>query len=125
MPHHHHRLHPKINEAIMRYADVIWRPSHASQREMVENPLCRAAHHDGSPSVQNSAERFASSKVGVSPHFLIGQGGEIYQFVQLEDIAWHAKGGIATASASSMLHDRRGLKQWASLSERTRRNLSA
>ena len=79
--------------AIMRYADAIWRPSSCFTAGNGRKPTFVVLHiTDGAPSVKNSAERFAASKAGVSPHFLIGQGGEIYQFVQLEDIAWHAKG---------------------------------
>ena len=79
------------------------------QREMVENLRLFVLHiTDGSPSVQNAAERFAAFKSWRIASFLIGQGGEIYQFVQLEDIAWHAKVGTATALASSTLRGRQG-----------------
>ena len=109
----------------MHYADAIWRPSSCFTAGNGRKPSFVVLHiTDGAPSVQNSAERFASSKAGVSPHFLIGQGGEIYQFVQLEDIAWHAKGWNSNSIGIEHVARSPGeLKQWASLSERTRRSL--
>ncbi len=109
----------------MRYPDAIWRPSSCFSPGHGRKPTFVVIHiTDGAPSVQNSAERFASSKAGVSPHFLIGQGGEIYQFVQLEDIAWHAKGWNSNSIGIEHVARSPGeLKQWASLSERTRRSL--
>ena len=54
----------------------------------------------------------------------IGQGGEIYQFVQLEDIAWHAKGWNNDSIGIEHVARSPGeLKQWATLSEHTRRSL--
>lgn len=109
----------------MRYPDAIWRPSSCFSPGHGRKPTFIVIHiTDGAPSVQNSAERFASSKAGVSPHFLIGQGGEIYQFVQLEDIAWHAKGWNSNSIGIEHVARSPGeLKQWASLSSRTRRSL--
>jgi len=109
----------------MRYSDAIWRPSSCFTAGNGRKPTFAVLHiTDGSPSVQNAAERFAASKAGVSPHFLIGQGGEIYQFVQLEDIAWHAKGWNSDSIGIEHVARSPGeLKQWASLSERTRRSL--
>lgn len=109
----------------MRYPDAIWRPSSCFSPGHGRKPTFVVIHiTDGAPSVQNSAERFASSKAGVSPHFLIGQGGEIYQFVQLEDIAWHAKGWNSNSIGIEHVARSPGeLKQWASLSSRTRRSL--
>ena len=108
----------------MRYADAIWRPSPCFTVGNGRKPTFAVLHiTDGSPSVQNAAERFAASKAGVSPHFLIGQGGEIYQFVQLEDIAWHAKEWNSDSIGIEHVARSPGeLKQWASLSERTRRS---
>ena len=109
----------------MRYADAIWRPSSCFTVGNGRKPTFAVLHiTDGAPSVQNSAERFASSKASVSPHFLIGQGGEIYQFVQLEDIAWHAKGWNSDSIGIEHVARSPGeLKQWATLSEHTRRSL--
>ncbi len=109
----------------MRYSDAIWRPSSCFSPGNGRKPTFVVLHiTDGSPSVKNSAERFAASKAGVSPHFLIGQAGEIYQFVQLEDIAWHAKGWNSNSIGIEHVARSPGeLKQWASLSEHTRRSL--
>lgn len=109
----------------MRYSDAIWRPSSCFSPGKGRKPSFVVLHiTDGSPSVQNAAERFAASKAGVSPHFLVGQAGEIYQFVQLEDSAWHAKGWNSNSIGIEHVARSPGeLKQWASLSERTRRSL--
>lgn len=109
----------------MRYADAIWRPSSCFTAGNGRKPTFVVLHiTDGSPSVKNSAERFAASKAGVSPHFLVGQGGEIYQFVVLGNIAWHAKGWNSNSIGIEHVARSPGeLKQWASLSEHTRRSL--
>lgn len=60
----------------MRYSDAIWRPSSCFSPGKGRKPSFVVLHiTDGSPSVQNAAERFAASKAGVSPHFLVGQAG--------------------------------------------------
>ena len=109
----------------MRYSDAIWRHSSCFSPGKGRKPSFVVLHiTDGSPSLQNAVERFAASKAGVSPHFLVGQAGEIYQFVQLEDIAWHAKGWNSNSIGIEHVARSPGeLKQWATLSEHTRRSL--
>ena len=47
-------------------------------------------HYTGLPSTEVSLERMCDPEVKVSAHYLIDEGGVIYQLVNEENRAWHA-----------------------------------
>ena len=67
-------------------------------------PVDRIVYHitDGQPHLDRCVRHLQKTRAdyaaegrdrsGVSPHFLVGQGGEVVQLVHLADTAWHASG---------------------------------
>lgn len=47
-------------------------------------------HATGTNSLQSTINWFQDPVSKVSSHYLVGQKGEVYQFVSLEFVAWHA-----------------------------------
>jgi N-acetyl-anhydromuramyl-L-alanine amidase AmpD len=69
--------------------EINWRPSPNFSRRM--KPITAIVLHcDASPSAESTISWLTSPDSKVSYHFLIGRGGNVYQFVKEGDKAWHA-----------------------------------
>lgn len=108
----------------MRYPDALWRPSPNFSKGRPKSPKFIVLHiTDGAPSVKNAAEHFVL-KGGLAPHFLIGQGGEVYQHVGTSDRAWHAKGwNTESIGIEHVARSPSELKDWHELGEKLRTKL--
>ena len=60
-------------------------------------------HHTAQSTDEECLEIFRRPESFVSSHFLVGLGGRLWQFVSLEDRAWHA--------GASLLHGRRAMNR--------------
>lgn len=78
---------------MMRYPSAVWLPSPNFTRGRAL-PVDRVVIHitDGNARLDQSVAHLCSADIPhrVSAHFLVGQGGEIVQLVELTDTAWHA-----------------------------------
>jgi N-acetyl-anhydromuramyl-L-alanine amidase AmpD len=108
----------------MRYPDALWRPSPNFSRGRPKSPKFVVIHiTDGSPNVAQAASHFVM-RGGLAPHFLIGQAGEVYQHVDTDDRAWHAKGwNTESIGIEHVARSPGELRDWAKLSTSLRLKL--
>lgn len=89
----------------MRCPFASWRPSPNFSSRQGEEALFGVNHiTDGQPVFERAVSRFCDEDTNASPHFIVGQAGELTQLVELDQAAWHA--GASKAAR------RRGLKGW-------------
>lgn len=75
------------------YPGAIWAASpNYSSRDSEAVDLIVIHITDGQPKVERSVSRFQKPETKASPHFVIGQAGEVYQLVRLANAAWHDSG---------------------------------
>ena len=75
------------------YPGAIWAPSpNFTVGRNVAVSIIVIHITDGQPLASRCVERFQKVETRASAHFVIGQGGEVYQLVRIGDRAWHDSG---------------------------------